>query len=177
MGRKLVIPARWGFSKGVLTGLVIEVPAVAATIWVLSYLGIGDPTVPFMQIIRLTAVFVGVAAVLTAGGIGRLAAYAAAEGGRARAMLVAARAHAIASAGLVLIAIIPHGGLPSTPIGFVPIPLAGVLTGIVCGHWRRVWWCCTGWPCGCLVARAATEHGDQAAAQPRRYRPARLLVA
>lgn len=89
-----------------------------------------------MRILRLTTVFAGVAAVLTAGGIGRLAAHAsvdAKQGGRRRAVRVAARAHAAASAGLVIIAAIPHGHLPATPGGWVTIAAMGALVGIVCG--------------------------------------------
>src|SRR6516162_9525834 len=101
-----VVPPRWGFWKGFLVGAVIEVPAIALAVWVLAQMGYGDPDVGFMHVMRLTAVFAGTAAVLTAGGIGRLAAYASIEkrGGRVRAALVAARAHAAAGAGLVLIA-------------------------------------------------------------------------
>ena len=127
------IPARWGFSKGLLTGAAIEIPAIAATVWLLARVGVGDPDVPFMHVMRLTALFAGIAALLTAGGIGRLAAYASMEGGRRQAILVSARAHAVASAGLVLIATIPHGDLPLHPLGFLPIPLAGLVTGAACG--------------------------------------------
>src|SRR5690606_26823705 len=67
------------------------------------------------------------------GGIGRLAAHAAATGGRGRAVLVAARAHAFASVGLVLIAAVPHGHLPDEPLGFLPIALAGLVPGAACG--------------------------------------------
>ncbi|MGE0871646.1 MAG: hypothetical protein AB7P03_24010 [Kofleriaceae bacterium] len=129
----MAAPARWGFSKGFLTGAAIEVPALAATVWVLARLGIGDPDVGFMRIARLTAIFAGVAAVITAGGIGRLAAHASAEGGRRRAMIVAARAHAAAGAGLAIIAAIPHGMLPPSPLGWLPLPAAGAISGAVCG--------------------------------------------
>jgi len=127
------IPARWGFWKGLLTGAAIEIPAIAGTVWVLSRLGIGDPTLELMPILRLTTVFAGLAALLTAGGIGRLAAHAGSVGGRRRAAFVAARAHAFASAGLVLIAAVPHGHLPAEPLGFLPIALAGLVTGAACG--------------------------------------------
>jgi hypothetical protein len=116
-----------------MTGAAIEIPAIASTVWLLSRLGIGDPRVSFMHVLRLTTVFAGIAALLTAGGIGRLAAHAAVDGGRRRAIFVAARAHAMASAGLVLIATIPHGDLPARPIGFLPIPLAGLVCGALCG--------------------------------------------
>ncbi|MGE0551145.1 MAG: hypothetical protein AB7O24_27405 [Kofleriaceae bacterium] len=126
-------PARWGLFKGLITGAAIEVPTLAATVWVLARLGIGDPDVSFMRIVRLTAVFAGFAAVITAGGIGRLAAHASAEGGRRRAMIVAARAHAAASAGLVIIAAIPHGMLPASSWGWLPLPAAGAIAGALCG--------------------------------------------
>lgn len=127
------IPARWGFFKGLLTGAAIEIPVLATTVWLLSRFGVGDPDAGFMRIIRLTTVFAGVAALLTAGGLGRLAAYASAAGGRRRAIFVSARAHAIASAGLVMIATIPHGHLPLSSWGWLPMPLAGIAAGIVCG--------------------------------------------
>src|SRR3954463_6600643 len=81
-------PPRWGFIKGLLTGAVIEVPALASAVWLLARLGIGDPDTGFMRILRLTTVFCGVAAVLTAAGIGRLAAHASVDkiGGRSRAV-------------------------------------------------------------------------------------------
>jgi len=126
-------PAPWGFFKGLLTGAAIEIPALAGTVWVLARIGLGDGEAGFMRIMRLTTVFAGVAALFTAGGIGRLAAYASAEGGRRRAVFVAARAHAVASAGLVIIAAIPLGHLPTTSIGFLPLPIAGLLCGAVCG--------------------------------------------
>ncbi len=139
--RKALLPApaafppRWGLFKGFLTGLGIEVPAIAIAVWGLAQLGIGDPDVPFMRVIRLTAVFAGLAAVLTAAGIGRLAAYASVEhgGGRKRAMWVAARAHAAASGALVVIAAIPHGHLPEVRWHWLALPAAGVVVGAACG--------------------------------------------
>ena len=126
---------RWGFSKGLLVGMVIEVPAVAFGVWVLAQLGYGNPDAGFMHVMRLTAVFAGLAAVLTAGGIGRLAAYASVEpGGRRHAVFVAARAHAAAGAGLVLIAAIPHGHLPGhRALDWLAFPAGGLVVGAVCG--------------------------------------------
>jgi hypothetical protein len=124
---------RWGFWKGLLTGVAIEVPALTAAVWVLAQLGFGNPDVPAMRIMRLTTVFTGVAALFTAGGIGRLSAYASIDGGRRRAMFVAARAHAAASAGLVLIAAIPHGQLPGRSLAWLAFPAAGLVTGAACG--------------------------------------------
>jgi hypothetical protein len=124
---------RWGFWKGLLTGVVIEVPALSATVWALGQLGFGNAEVSVMRIMRLTAVFVGVAALFTAGGIGRLAAYASVDGGRRRAMWIAGRAHAVAGAGLVLIAAIPHGQLPARPLDWLAFPAGGLVAGGVCG--------------------------------------------
>lgn len=131
--RLLAAPAPWGFFKGLLTGAAIEIPVLAATVWLLAQLGYGDGAAGFMRIMRLTTVFAGVAALFTAGGIGRLAAYASAEGGRRRAVFVAARAHAIASAGLVIIAAIPLGHLRPSAAGLIPIPVAGLFAGALCG--------------------------------------------
>lgn len=131
------IPAyrpRWGFSKGFLTGVAIEVPVITLAVWVLAQIGVGDPDVSFMHVMRLTTVFAGIAAVLTAGGIGRLAAFASVDGGRKKAMLVAGRAHAAASAGLVLIAAIPHGHLPGKHAAqWLAYPAAGIVAGALCG--------------------------------------------
>jgi len=132
--------------KGLLTGAAIEIPLLALTVWVLARLGVGNPEVELMRIMRLTAVFAGVAALLTAGGIGRLAAYAFSEPlpasadraadlarRRRRAIYRAARAHAAASAGLVIIAAIPHGRLPGTPPGWLVFPAAGIVCGAIAG--------------------------------------------
>lgn len=128
-------PPRWAFFKGLLTGAVIEVPAIAAGVWLLGRLGIGDRHAPFMHLVRLSAVFAGLAAVLTAGGVGRLAAHASIEkhGGRRRAMWVGARAHAAAGAALLLIATIPHGHLPDRGAIWLWIPAIGVVIGAICG--------------------------------------------
>ncbi|HEX8110278.1 MAG TPA: hypothetical protein VF516_21250 [Kofleriaceae bacterium] len=124
---------RWGFWKGMLAGVAVEVPALTAAVWVLAQLGIGNAEVPVMRIVRLTTVFAGAAAVFTAGGVGRLAAYASIDGGRRRAVFVAARAHAVASAGLVLIAALPHGQLPGRSLAWLAFPAAGAVVGAACG--------------------------------------------
>jgi hypothetical protein len=124
---------RWGFWKGMLAGVAVEVPALTAAVWVLAQLGIGNAEVSVMRIMRLTTVFTGVAALFTAGGIGRLAAYASIDGGRRRAVFVGARAHAVASAGLVLIAALPHGQLPGHSLAWLAFPAGGAVVGAACG--------------------------------------------
>lgn len=124
---------RWAFFKGLLTGAAIEVPLIAATVWLAARLGIGNQDAGFMHVMRLTAVFAGVAALLTAGGIGRLAAYTFVERGRKRAVIVAARTHAIATAGLVVIAAIPHGEIAFRHLSWLGLPALGLVAGAICG--------------------------------------------
>jgi hypothetical protein len=133
---------RWAFSKGVLVGAAIEVPAITAAVWVVAQLGVGDPEVGFFRMMWLTAVFAGIAALFTAGGIGRLAASVVMERGRKRAVMQAARAHAVAGAGLVLIAVIPHGNVPSVPSDWVAVAACGLIPGALCG--ATIGWVCSG---------------------------------
>ncbi len=119
--------------KGIATGAVIEVPAIAGAVWLLARVGVGNRAERYIADLRLTAVFAGIAALVTAAGLGRLAAVASLEGGRRRAMAVTARAHAAASAALVLIAAIPHGELPDRALGYVPFLLGGAVVGALCG--------------------------------------------
>jgi hypothetical protein len=126
-------PPRWGFFKGLLTGAVLEVPAIATGLWLLARMGIGDVGAGYMRILRLTAVFAGVAAVLTAAGVGRLAASVSRSGGRRRAVIIAARTHAAAGAGLLLIAAIPLGHLPVHLSRWLVYPVMGAAVGAALG--------------------------------------------
>jgi hypothetical protein len=128
-------PPRFGFWKGLMTGMVIEIPAFAGAVWLLAQCGFGDPEVGYMDLLRFTTVFAGLAATLTAAGIGRLAAHASIEGtgGRRHAAFVAARAHAAAGAGLILIAAIPHGHLPTVRWHWLVLMSAGMVCGAGCG--------------------------------------------
>ncbi len=74
-------PPPFAFWKGAAIGTVVVVPAVAGAVWTLGRLGIGNPDAGFIHVLRLTMVFAGLAAVLTAGGVGRLAAQASVEKG------------------------------------------------------------------------------------------------
>ena len=110
-------------------------PAIALGVWLLARLGMTDPHVEMMRILRLTAVFAGVASVLTAAGIGRLAAWASVDavGGRRHAIAVAAKAHSVASIVLVIIAMVPNGHLPEHTRGWILIPFVGAAVGAICG--------------------------------------------
>jgi hypothetical protein len=126
------------FTKGAIVGAVVAIPAIAGTIWLLSRSGFGDPALPLLRAVRVTTLFAGIATVLTAGGVGRLAAQVAIEGAAAgasprRPMWVAARVFAIAGVGLTIIAAIPHGHLPDHWPGFLVIGAAGAVVGAAIG--------------------------------------------
>jgi hypothetical protein len=125
----------WAFTKGLIAGAVLVVPVIAACVWLLGRMGYANPTLPMLKSIRSTAVFAGVAAILTAGGVGRIAAQAAMEDGatRKRPLVVATRAFAVAGAGLTMVAAIPHGHLPDHWSGWLAISVFGALAGAACG--------------------------------------------
>jgi hypothetical protein len=125
---------RWAFSKGLLAGAALEVPVFALALNVAMELGLtGDAEIELMRIVRLTTIFCGLAALLTAGGIGRLAAWASVTGGRRRGVWVGARAHAAAGAGLIVIAAVPHGHHPTSYEGWAALAAAGLIPGALCG--------------------------------------------
>ena len=111
------------------------IPASGVTVWLAARVGLLDQDAGLIACLRMALIFAGLAAVLTAGGVGRLAAQASIEGrgGRPRAMLVAARTMAPAGAALTLIAAIPHGGLPAGPLGWISLLLAGAMSGAASG--------------------------------------------
>ena len=125
------------------------IPALATTVWLLAKLGIGDPELHLLRAIRVTALFAGVATLITAGGVGRLAAQASIDAlpamgsparheeaeaaSRRRPLIVAAKTFAVAGAGLTIIAVIPHAHVPESVLGWLAIAVAGAFTGAVCG--------------------------------------------
>ena len=129
-----VRPPRWGFLKGAAIGTVAGIPGFALLAWLLAHAGFGDE-VPLPRVLRFTAIFAGAATVLTAGGVGRLCAQASVDrgGGRLRAMWIGARTYGLAGAGLVLIAMIPHGGMPLEHWRWGVIAVAGGFGGALLG--------------------------------------------
>jgi hypothetical protein len=123
---------RWAFGRGALIGFVLGVPMVALTVMVLARCGIGNAEQPFRQVLRLTLIFAGAPLVVTAGGVARVAARAAAPG-----VLPGVRSGALTCAaagpGLVILAAIPHGYLPETPLAWLWYVPAGALIGAVLG--------------------------------------------
>jgi hypothetical protein len=105
------------------------IPLVAFAVWGAARVGIAHHHDGVIACLRMTVIFAGIAAVLTAGGVGRLAAEASATGGRPRAVLVGARAMAAGGAALTMIAAIPHGHLPMTPVGWIGLAVVGAIMG------------------------------------------------
>ena len=124
-------PPRFGFWKGAAVGAVVVLPLVAAAVWLLARVGIGDASVPWIVDLRFAAIFAGAATVLTAGGVGRLSAQASVEGtgGMRRAVWIAGRTMAVAGAGLVILAAIPHGHLPHHSRSWIWIAIVGAIVG------------------------------------------------
>lgn len=96
---------RWGFAKGALLGVLIEIPTLCAALWIAARV-VNHASFDYFRALRVVAIFAGPAAFFTAGGIGRVAAYASmrGRGGRMRSMLVAGATHTVASIGLMAIA-------------------------------------------------------------------------
>lgn len=126
-----VDPPRWPFLRGLVVGVLVVIPLVALVVWAVAVLGTGQD-LSLVQVTRTAALYAGIAAVLTAGGIGRLAAEASATGGKTRGVWIGARTQAVASAGLVVIAALPQGAL-ATVGGWIGLALAGAASGAAAG--------------------------------------------
>jgi len=135
------LPPPYSFLKGSILGLVVLIPLTALALWLLAQIGIGDRDASYVRIIAFVAVFAGLPAILTAGGIGRVAARTAVapNRGQARAVAVAALDAAVCGAGLVLLGIVPLGEVPSGLDRWLWIigvgAAAGALSGAVIGLW------------------------------------------
>jgi hypothetical protein len=136
-------PPRWGFWKGLLVGITLEIPAISAAVFLLPRLGLGHAA-PAMLVVRMTSLFAGLPALLTSGGIGRLAAYESVKRRRREAIARVAGVHALAGVMLTFIAALPHGYLPSTGLGWAAMVLVGAAAGALCGAAIGVM--CTGAP-------------------------------
>jgi hypothetical protein len=97
-----------------------------------------------MTVVRMTSLFAGLPALLTSGGIGRLAAHESMTRRRRGAIGHAAGVHALAGMLLTLIAALPHGHLPGTPAAWAALGALGALAGALCGLVIGV--ACTGAP-------------------------------
>lgn len=129
-----LISPRWAFFKGLIVGAIVEVPAFTGALWWLGQQKL-LPASEFMHLLRLTATFAGVAAILTAGGVGRVAANASirGRGGRLRSTYVAAATHAVAGIGLAVIAAVAGELFTPAQTSWIWTSVAGVFAGAVCG--------------------------------------------
>lgn len=131
--RKKNRPQRFAFWKAGAIALFPLLPAIGLAVWLLARLGVGNPTVGTIEALRLTVVFAGPPALITAGGVGRLAAEAGAEGGRRHAVWVGARTLGVAGAGLAILAAIPLGDLPVRWPGWTALMTTGAVVGAAGG--------------------------------------------
>ncbi len=134
---------RWGFWKGLLVGLILEIPAISVALLLLPRLGLGEP-VAAMTIVRMTSLFVGLPALITAGGLGRLSAYESVRWTRQEAIARVAGVHALAGFLLTFIAALPHGYLPESLLDWLLLVLVGMGAGAICG--AAIGLMCTGAP-------------------------------
>ena len=114
-------------------GLLVLIPLISLAIYAASQAGIGERRNGIIAIVRLVSIFVALPALATAGGVGRLAAQASLDGGRPRAMWVAARALAFGGAGLVILGAIPTEVIPAAWPGWAALAVAGMLVGALAG--------------------------------------------
>ncbi|MBK9031962.1 MAG: hypothetical protein IPL61_11655 [Myxococcales bacterium] len=124
---------RHSFAKGFLVGALLVIPLISLAIFAVSRLGLGGERPGIIAIVRLVTVFAVLPAVVTAGGVGRLAAQASLHGGRRRAVWVAARALAFGGAGLAIIGAMPCEVTPETWPGWVVLAAAGMVAGALAG--------------------------------------------
>lgn len=124
-------PAPWAFAKGVLVGGIVEIPVLSGATYLLARLA--ESQVPAMEIVRTTTLFAGLPALITAGGLGRLAAHECAQRSRRGAILHTCAVHALASMLLVLIAAIAQDLWPTSGLRWVALASAGALAGASAG--------------------------------------------
>jgi len=174
------IPARWGFLQGLADGSGDRDSDLAVTVWnPRAARGGAIPMRGFMRIMRLTTVFRRESLpLLTAGGIGRLAAV------RLRRQAVGA-ARSWSRRGRNAIASrrprdesrrFPHGHLPVSSWAWLPMPLAGLVAGLVLRRPDSVRCAAARRPSAfaeVLVARTQAERCAPPAAQPGRHHQAR----
>jgi hypothetical protein len=136
------MPPRGAFLKGALLGCVIGIPLFAALTYGLTLLGMRAVPYSFEHVFFIVAALGGLPLILSAGGVGRLAARASIAP-RRRPMLggvvAAARALAVAGLGVVLIALTAVGGFPLSEREWALAAGAGVLGGLALGSLVGAW--------------------------------------
>ncbi len=97
-----------------------------------------------MTVVRMTSLFVGLPALVTAGGLGRFAAYETTQLERRDAVIRAVGVHALAGLLLTFIAALPHGYLPVSALNWLAMGIVGLTAGALCGAVIGI--ACTGAP-------------------------------
>ncbi|HUS65454.1 MAG TPA: hypothetical protein VMZ28_12970 [Kofleriaceae bacterium] len=137
-----VPPPPFAFLKGAVLGLVVLLPLAALACYLLAQIGIGDPDASYTQIISFVAVFGGLPAIVSAGGVGRVAARTAVaprRGGTGWSILVAAAACTVIGAGVVILSVVPLGEVPTARDRWLWITGFGGGAGLVCGIMIGLW--------------------------------------
>jgi hypothetical protein len=129
-----VAPPPWSKAKGLFVGAVVEIPVIAGTLWGCGRLGWLTPR-DFVPLMRLAAVFAGIAALATAIGVARVAAQASVRGGggRWRSVKIAAATHAVAGVGLAVITAVAAGQFTADRNSWAIVGCAGLVAGTICG--------------------------------------------
>jgi hypothetical protein len=131
------------FLKGAVLGLILVIPLTALAVYLLGRLDIGDPQASYYTVIAFVAVFAGLPAMVTVGGIGRAAAAACARpagrGGPAACTRVAAIYTALTNIGLVLLTVVPMGEVPIDVATWLWIVALGGSTGALGGFVLGLW--------------------------------------
>jgi hypothetical protein len=134
--QKPVLPPAGAFWRGALAGIVVVIPLLIVTEFVLSRAGIGDPDASISRIFQFAFAFAALPAALTSGGVARLAARAALmhPGDRTAATLKAgATTFAPAGVGLLLLIAVPLGKLPQQSWRWFWLVFAGAIAGAAAG--------------------------------------------
>lgn len=137
-----VPPPPFGFLKGAVLGLVLLLPLAALACYLLARIGIGDPDTSYTQVISFVAVFGGLPGILSAGGVGRVAARTAVaprRGGTGWSILVSAAACTVIGAGVVILSVVPLGEVPTTSERWLWITGFGGGAGLMCGIMIGLW--------------------------------------
>ncbi|HKE17119.1 MAG TPA: hypothetical protein VKB80_19730 [Kofleriaceae bacterium] len=136
-------PPPGAFLKGAVVGLVLLVPLTALAVYVLGRLDIGDPEASYYTIVAFVAVFAGLPAIITVGGIGRAAASALVRpgerGGPSASTRVSAIYTAFTAVGLVLLTVVPLGEVPTALGTWLWIVALGGATGALGGFVLGLW--------------------------------------
>ena len=135
-------PPRGAFIKGALLGFVAGIPLFAGLAYALTLLGLRGFSVSFEYAFTTVAALCSIPLILSAGGVGRLAARAAIapeRGGLTASVIAAARALAVAGVGITLIALIALGGFPQEPRAWALASGFGLVGGAALGALIGAW--------------------------------------